>query len=140
MALDNANAAGLKVSATVILGLAGQSGWEEHIAGTAELINGHPPTYLSTLQLTLDDGVVDEFMAGQEDGFQFQDDDAILTEQETFLTLLDPPTPVIFRSNHATNCLPLAGNLPRDRDKLLAIITAARSQPHLLHSRQMSGV
>jgi coproporphyrinogen III oxidase-like Fe-S oxidoreductase len=140
MALDNANAAGLKVSATVILGLAGQSGWEEHIAGTAELINGHPPTYLSTLQLTLDDDVVDEFMAGQEDGFEFQDDDAILTEQVHLLSLLDPPSPVIFRSNHASNCLPLAGNLPKDRDKLLATISAARSQTHLLRSRHMRGL
>jgi len=140
VALDNANEAGLKVSATVILGLAGRSGWEEHIMSTVKLINEHPPTYLSTLQLTLDDGVVNEFMAGQGKGFQFQDDDAILTEQEQLLTHLNPPTPIIFRSNHASNCLPLAGNLPKDRDKLLAIIGAARTQTHLLRSRQMRGM
>ena len=140
MALDNANAAGLKVSATVILGLAGQSGWEDHIAGTAKLINEHPPTYLSTLQLTLDEGVVDEFMSGQEEGFQFQDDDAILIEQEHLLKLLNPTTPVIFRSNHASNCLPLAGNLPRDRNKLLEVIEAAKNQTHMRRSRQMRGL
>ncbi len=137
MALDNANAAGMKVSATVILGLAGRAGWEDHIAGTAKLINEHPPTYLSTLQLTLDEGVVDEFMAGQEEDFQFQDDDAILMEQEYLLKLLNPPKPVIFRSNHASNCLPLAGNLPKDRDKLLEVITAAKTQTHLLRSHRM---
>lgn len=140
IALDNANEAGLKVSATVILGLAGQSGWEEHIMSTVKLINEHSPTYLSTLQLTLEDGVVDEFMSGQEKGFQFQDDDAILTEQQQLLTHLNPSTPIIFRSNHASNCLPLAGCLPKDRDKLLAIIAAARTQTHLLRSRQMRGI
>ena len=140
MALDNARDAGLKVSATVILGLAGQADWEQHITDTATLINEHPPAYLSTLQLTLEDNVVDEFMAGQEDGFQFQDDTGILAEQERLLALLDPPTPVIFRSNHASNCLPLAGNLPKDRDKLLALIAAARSQSHLLRPRHVRGL
>ena len=43
LALDNASEAGLKVSATVILGLAGRSGWQEHIMSTAKLINKHPP-------------------------------------------------------------------------------------------------
>ncbi|KLN62522.1 radical SAM protein [Kiloniella spongiae] len=140
MALDNATAAGLKVSATVILGLAGQAGWKDHIASTAQLINEHPPTYLSTLQLTLDEGAIDEFMAEQEAGFEFQDDDAILQEQEQLLKLLDPPKPVIFRSNHASNCLPLAGNLPKDRNKLLDIITAAKEQTHLRRSPFMRGL
>lgn len=132
MALDNARDAGLKVSATVILGLGGQADWEQHISDTADLINAHPPTYLSTLQLTLEDIVADEFMAAQKGEFHLQDDAAILIEQERFLGLLDPPSPVIFRSNHASNCLPLAGNLPRDKDKLLAMVAAAREQSGLL--------
>ncbi|WP_211212094.1 hypothetical protein [Kiloniella laminariae] len=140
MALDNANAAGLKVSATVILGLAGKAGWQDHIASTAKLINEHPPTYLSTLQLTLDETTLEEFMAEQEAGFEFQDDDAILLEQEQLLRLLNPPKPVIFRSNHASNCLPLAGNLPKDSDKLLEIIAAAKDQIHLRRSPFMRGL
>ena len=126
-ALERARAAGLKVSATVILGLAGGAGWEEHIAGTAELINRQPPAYLSTLQLHLDDSVTDDFLAAQNPDFQFQDDAAVLAEQERLLSLLDPPRPVIFRSNHASNCLPLAGTLPKDRDRLLAQVAEARA-------------
>jgi hypothetical protein len=34
--------------------------------------------------------------------------------------------PVVFRSNHASNCLPLGGTLPEDRDKLLGLIALAR--------------
>lgn len=140
MALDNARAAGLKVSATVILGLGGKAHWKEHIDETADLINAHPPTFLSTLQLTLDPMVRDEFMAAQPDDFEMQDDRGILQEQERLLSRLDPPSPVIFRSNHASNCLPLAGNLPADRDKLLAIVDAARTQSSLLRPRHARGL
>jgi hypothetical protein len=39
---------------------------------------------------------------------------AILKEQERFISGLNPPQPVFFRSNHASNALALAWNLPRD--------------------------
>ena len=139
-ALAHAREAGLKVSATVILGLGGKSGWEEHIAGTAALVNQSPPTYLSTLQLVLEPSVYARFMARQEPGFEFQDDEGILAEQERLLSLIDPPRPVIFRSNHASNCLPLAGNLPRDKDALLATIAAARAGRRPLRPRWIRGL
>jgi coproporphyrinogen III oxidase-like Fe-S oxidoreductase len=125
MALARAREAGLKVSATVILGLGGQKDWKSHIEGTAELINTTPPNFLSTLQLGLADNVVDDFMNGQDADFEMQDDDGILAEQDYLLSLLNPPKPVIFRSNHASNCLPLAGNLPKDADRLRAEVSAA---------------
>ncbi|MDH3230536.1 MAG: radical SAM protein [Alphaproteobacteria bacterium] len=139
-ALGRARAAGLKVSATVILGLGGRAGWEEHIAGTAELVNREPPTYLSTLQLDLEPAVYARFMDAQAPGFEFQDDEGILAEQESLLNLLDPPRPVIFRSNHASNCLPLAGNLPRDKDALLATVAAARAGAQPLRPRWIRGM
>jgi radical SAM superfamily enzyme YgiQ (UPF0313 family) len=132
MALGKANEAGLKVSATVILGLAGKNGWEDHIAGTAEVINEQPPTYLSTLQLTLEPGEYQGFMERQEADFELQDDMGVLDEQERLISLINPPSPVIFRSNHASNCLPLAGNLPKDNAKLLEIISQAKRQSGIL--------
>ena len=139
-ALARAREAGIKVSATVILGLGGRAGWEEHIAGTAALVNAEPPTYLSTLQLDLEPAVYARFMERQEPGFEFQDDTGILAEQERLLSLMDPPRPVIFRSNHASNCLPLAGNLPRDRDALLATVAAARTGAQPLRPRWIRGL
>ena len=129
-ALERAQAAGLRVSATVVLGLGGRELWREHVDGTAEVVNQAPPTYLSTLQLNLEETVVDDYMgrfARYGEPFQWQDDDGILAEQERLLAALQPPKPVIFRSNHASNCLPLAGNLPRDRDRLLATVAASRA-------------
>ncbi|WP_299443693.1 radical SAM protein [uncultured Rhodospira sp.] len=128
--LNKARAAGLKVSATVILGLAGAEGWEDHITATAALINQAPPAYLSTLQLYLEPerhGPFLEQMTRDGASFTFQDDAAILAEQRLFLEHLHPPAPVIFRSNHASNALALAGTLPKDRDRLLAQVTAAQA-------------
>ena len=126
-AIKKAADADIKVSATVILGLGGRADWQTHIDGTAELINRAPPTYLSTLQLYLEDEAVAGFMAAQPAGFEFQDDAAILAEQARLISRLDPPRPVIFRSNHASNCLALSGNLPRDRDRMLGEIAAVLS-------------
>ena len=140
-ALVAADEAGIKVSATVILGLGGKAHWREHIEGTAELINRAPPKFLSTLQLALEDGMEPEFRKSFEriesPGFEWQDDDGVLQELEYLLELLAPPRPVIFRSNHASNALPLAGNLPRDNENLLAAIRSAKAgnaalRPHAL--------
>lgn len=136
-----ADAAGIKVSATVILGLGGKAFWREHIEGTAALINRAPPKFLSTLQLYLEPGVEERFYEAYEkvDGtkFDWQDDAGVLQELEYLLELLDPPKAVIFRSNHASNALPLAGNLPKDGARLLDQVRAARVgaaglRPHYL--------
>ena len=58
--LGKAKAAGLKISATVILGLGGQTHWREHIDGTAELVNRVELDYLSTLQLMIDPSIHEE--------------------------------------------------------------------------------
>jgi len=139
-ALERALEAGLKVSATVVLGLGGRGLWEDHIDRTAEVVNRAPPTYLSTLQIHLEDNVVDDFMgrfARYGDPFQWQDDAGVLAELERLLAAVNPPKPVIFRSNHASNCLPLAGNLPRDRERLLATVAAARTGVAAIRPRFM---
>ncbi|HJM48877.1 MAG TPA: radical SAM protein [Alphaproteobacteria bacterium] len=138
-ALERAFEAGLKVSATVILGLGGRADWRQHIEGTAELVNQAPPTYLSTLELGLEEGAAADFMAAQKAPFEFQDDAAILAEQALLLSLLEPSRPVIFRSNHASNSLALAGNLPRDRERLLAELGAAMAGAIPLRPRFLRG-
>jgi len=139
-ALARAGDAGLKVSATVVLGLGGQERWRDHIAGTAEVVNAAPPTFLSTLQLGLEDIVVDEFMGKYGAPFAWQSDAGILDELHLLLQMIEPPKPVIFRSNHASNCLPLAGNLPRDREKLCALVDMARQGAAPLRPRWIRGL
>jgi len=117
--LNKAYDCNLKVSATVILGLGGHTHSQEHIEGTIALLNKAAVTYLSTLQLYLDDSIKAEFFKKFNEPFIELDDFAILEEQQRLIAGLNPPQPVIFRSNHASNALALAGNLPKDREKLL---------------------
>ena len=124
-ALLKARANGLKVSATVITGLGGKTLAQEHIDATADLVNRAPPTYLSTLQLGLEDEVAPRFFERFGPEFQWQDDRGVLEELHRLVERLDPPSPVIFRSNHASNALALAGTLPKDKPRLLAQLEAA---------------
>ena len=125
--LNKAKEAGLTISATVILGLGGQRYGQEHIDATAELVNQVALDYLSTLQLGLDPMIREEFFQKFREPFLPQDDAGMLEEQTRLLEQLDPPAPLVFRSNHASNALSLAGTLPQDRDQLLALLTRART-------------
>jgi coproporphyrinogen III oxidase-like Fe-S oxidoreductase len=139
-AMHKAHDAGIKVSATVILGLGGQSHWQQHIDGTVALLNSAPVNYLSTLQLYLDESSVVEFHSKFGVPFNFQDDAAILLEQQRLIDGLKPPQPLIFRSNHASNALALAGNLPRDRLRLLSQLQQAMADSRLLRPHHIRGL
>lgn len=126
--IDKARAANLKVSATVVLGLGGRMLWREHMDGTIALVNRISVNYLSTLQVYLEPIVRDEFpekFARCGGTYEPQDDFGILAEQARLVAGLDPPSPIIFRANHASNALPLKGILPRDRARILALLGAA---------------
>ncbi len=138
--LHKAQASGMKVSATVILGLGGNTHSDEHIDGTIALLNSAPLTYLSTLQLYLDPSIMDEFQRKFSEPFEMPDDLAILKEQERLIRGLNPPQPVIFRSNHASNALALAGNLPKDREKLLLQLREAIAGQRPLRPHYIRGL
>jgi coproporphyrinogen III oxidase-like Fe-S oxidoreductase len=138
--LGKAQASGMKVSATVILGLGGTAHSEEHIAGTIALLNSAPVTYLSTLQLQLDESIKHEFHRKFGEHFDMPDDLTILREQERLISGLNPPQPVVFRSNHASNALALAGNLPKDREKLLLQLHEAMQGTRPLRPQFMRGL
>ena len=136
---QKAKNAGIKISATVILGLAGRGRWIQHVDETADLVNRVAPTYLAALQLGLDPTIEELFRDRFGEPFETQDDDGMLAEQERLIAALDPPTPIVFRSNHASNALALAGTLSRDRDKLLAVVAAARAGAIPLRPEFMRG-
>jgi len=139
-ALHKARDAGLKISATVILGLGGKKYWQDHTDRTIELLNQAPVTYLSTLQLYLEEIAYDEFMTKFGEPFEPQEDMAILQELERLLAGLKPPTPVIFRSNHASNALALAGNLPKDQGRLLKQVQGAIAGENAIRPKFMRGL
>ena len=116
--LNKASNAGMKISATMILGLGGVKYTKEHIKESAKIINETTVNYLSTLQLGLEEDVKEKFYKSFSD-FTMLDDYEVLYEQKQFLELLNPKNKIIFRSNHASNALHLAGTLPRDKGRLV---------------------
>jgi len=138
--LARAAEAGLKVSATIINGLGGKAHWQEHVDATADLVNRVPVTYLSTLQLSLESEVAPRFFERFGEEFQWQDDAGVLQELHRLVERLNPPSPIIFRSNHASNALPLAGTLPKDKAKVLAQIEQAMAGLRGLRPEWMRGL
>ena len=61
----------------------------------------------------------------QEKGrFVMPDKRMLLEELYTFIEYANP-TSAIFRTNHASNYLPIAGTLPQDKEPMLDVIAAA---------------
>jgi len=122
-----AHEAGLKLSITVILGLAGREGGARHARLTAELLGRIGPRYLSVLSLMLGP-LRERYAAEMGPGFEFNtpgDDVRELRALVENLTL----DRCIFRSNHASNRLALAGTLIKDKPALLAAIDRALCDP-----------
>lgn len=110
--------AGLKLSAMVILGLGGKSRSRAHAINTARVAGAINPTMLSALTLMLHEGT--PLRAAADSGrFSPLSPYEILQELKLFIQELDLAGPCIFRSNHASNLLPLAGTLPKDKPALL---------------------
>ena len=81
------------------------------------------PQYLSVLTLTIVPSTPLATLAGR-GKFALPAVDHLLGELRTFVANARP-TDALFRTNHASNYLPLGGRLPRDRDQIVAIIDRA---------------
>ncbi len=141
--LNKATNANMKISVTVILGLGGKKLSKQHIEDSAKLINEcEHINYLSTLQLGLSSTKEDNFFKRFEDKnseFIFCTDEEMLAEQKRFISLINPKKSIIFRSNHASNALPLKGTLPKDKDKLLKVLNMALEDDTLLRPHFLRG-
>ena len=125
--VEKAHAAGFELSVTVLLGLGGKNASRRHAAMTAELINQLQPEYVSALTLML--GPFErQFAQFMGDGFTFLDKMETLRELRGLVAGLDLENSV-FRTNHASNWLPLKGTLSRDKKQLLHIIDQALADP-----------
>lgn len=126
-ACQKAIEAGFTLSVTVLLGLGGKKFSEEHIVDTATLCSQVNPHYLSALTLMLGP-FEDYFRSAMDPDFEFLDKKDLMNELRLLIENLDTDN-CVFRTNHASNYLPLKGVLSRDRGKLLETIKAALNRP-----------
>ena len=115
--------AGMKQSVIFLLGAGGVERSDEHARGSAALATAMDPEFLSALTLTVLDGTPQARLE-QTGRFTLPEIDGLLTELRTLIARA-APSDAIFRTNHASNYLPLSGRLPRDRDRLVELLDAA---------------
>jgi len=123
-AIRKAEDAGLPVSVTFISGLGGLELSERHAAGCAHVIAAARPSYAALLTLMLDP-VAPMYQDLKAGAFAFMTPEEIAGETLLLLDLARPETDCVFRSNHASNYVPLKGTLPRDNDSLIAALRSA---------------
>ncbi len=124
-AAKRAHAAGIGLSAIFLLGAGGTARAAEHAHGSAKLITEMDPAFVSLLTLTVVPSTPIAKM--QERGtFELPSVTRMLEELRTIVAHA-APTDAVFRTNHASNYLPLGGNLPRDRQRILDVVDQALS-------------
>lgn len=126
-AVHRAKDSGLQVSVIGILGLAGSEGSWQHAQMTGKVVSRMDPDYFSMLTLMLVPGTPlhQQWEAGD---FQLLEAEGMLAELSNVIKHLDGLTHCVFRTNHASNYLPLRGILPDDKAHLLATLDTALVQ------------
>lgn len=116
--------AGIKLSVTVLLGIAGRERSREHARETGRVLSAIDPEYVGALSLMLIPGTPlhRDFQAG---AFPLLDADEMLTELGTIIAHTDMKGQ--FHANHASNYLPIKARLPRDKESTLRLINDALS-------------
>lgn len=126
-AVQRLKAAGILTSVIGILGLGGPRLSSVHAEATGRAVSAMDPDYLAMLTLMLVPGTElhQEWEAGE---FELMTPQAMLAELRQVIEELHSLTRCVFRTNHASNYLPLAGTLPQDKNRLLATLDAALSR------------
>ena len=135
-----ANRAGIQTSVTVIIGLGGRKLSRQHAIHTGKAAGAMNPTYFSALTLMVVPGSPLDDMVKRGTFELVTDPLDILRELSLMIENIDAPGPVVFRTNHASNYLPLRGTLPRDKEDLLKTIQNAMKNPSLLRAESMRGL
>lgn len=131
-ACNRAKKSGFIISCMIILGIGGKKYSMDHMKETARVVSDVSPNFLAALTLIIEDGVYDEFMKKFNEPFETLDDTMILDELELLLNNINPISPIVFRANHASNVYSIGGNLPEDKEKMLALVRSLKQHPELL--------
>jgi len=122
-----ADEAGVALSTMILLGAGGHALSLEHARESARVVNAIQPRFLSTLLMTPVEGtpLFEEARRGE---YSPLDDLQATRELRELVAGLELGG-TIFRSNHASNALPLEGTLPRDKQRLLAELDLVLGRP-----------
>lgn len=115
--------AGIKLSITVLLGIAGRERSIIHAEETGRVLSAIDPEYVGALSLMLIPGtpLYKDFKAGK---FILIEPDEMLKELRAMINATNL-TKGQFHANHASNYLPIKARLPKDKDATIKLIDMA---------------
>lgn len=118
-----AKAAGIKLSMTVLLGIAGRDRSHIHAAETGRVLSAIDPEYVGALSLMLIPGtpLFGDYQAGR---FPLIEPHEMLSELRMMIAGTNLSRG-LFHANHASNYLPIRARLPRDKEAVLKLIDEA---------------
>ena len=116
-------AAGIKLSVTVLLGLAGPERSDVHAEATGRALSAMDPDYVGALSLMLlpNTPLGRDFEEGR---FRLVSPMEMLSELKTMIAHTDL-SGGLFYANHASNYLPIKARLPRDKEAAVSLIDQA---------------
>jgi len=122
-ACSRASEAGMQLSVTTVLGLAGEERTVEHARATGRALSAIDPEYIGVLSLMVVEGtgLAERVRRGE---FKVPGSWAMLRELRELIDATQV-SGALFRSNHASNYLPLGGRLPEDKARMLAALDEA---------------
>lgn len=131
-----AKEAGMKLSITAILGLAGAARSLAHGRATGEALSAIDPEYIGILTLMLVPGtrMYRRVATGE---LVLPDQIGMLRELREIVAHTDV-SDCLFRSNHASNYLPIGGHLPHNKDAMLAQLDKVLEAPESVRLRPES--
>jgi radical SAM superfamily enzyme YgiQ (UPF0313 family) len=118
-----AKKAGIKLSITVLLGIAGRKRSQIHAEETGRVLSAIDPDYVGALSLMLIPGtpLFEDYQSGR---FSLIEPAEMLAELRTMLYSTNL-SKGLFHANHASNYLPIRARLPRDKAATLSLIEQA---------------
>ena len=130
--------AGIKLSITVLLGVAGRRRSMIHARETGRVLTAIDPDYIGALSLMLVPGT-EMYDAARKGTFELPEPLEMLEEIKEMLehTTLSKG---LFHANHASNYLPIKARLPRDKDTTIALINQALEGKVSLKPEYMRGL
>ncbi|RKZ28379.1 radical SAM protein [bacterium] len=118
-----AREAGIKLSITVLLGIAGRQRSQIHAEETGKALSAIDPQYVGALSLMLipSTPLYEDYRSGR---FSLIEPDEMLKELRTIIANTNL-SQGLFHANHASNYLPIKARLPKDKEKTLKLIDSA---------------
>jgi coproporphyrinogen III oxidase-like Fe-S oxidoreductase len=131
--------AGFEVSLYVLVGIGGESSWEEHALETAKVLNEINPDFIRVRTLTPQPGTP-VFQWWNDGSFQMPSPETILKEQRALIDGLSVTSRYL--SDHVSNYALVDGDLPSDKAKMLSVIDSviARLSEDVAYRTDLEGM